>query len=652
MAAPKEDMQGFKAALKAQQENQTAKSVSFVEGDVEEEKAKEAGVEGEAADELSPEELKIVEENPEMKWKLWKLDPETKRPINPESGEVMRKKSYKKAQKTWSRLMKGKSIQPKAAKKAALKKKQEQIADQVSADVIKSWHTVHPDLMERQPTMNVMTMGHVAHGKSTLMKAMSGESTQRSSSELKANMTIKLGYASAKIYKCPKCPRPRCFHYHKSTESKPNCKYADQCGYEGHLDLLRHYSFVDCPGHHSYMGTMLSAPSVVDGAILVVAANTPCPAPQTAEHMSAAHMLGMSDKVIVAQNKVDLVNLQRAVENSYEIESFVRNYTEDRPRIVPICAQMECNIDAFCESLVKYIPVPERDMTAPLRMICIRSFDVNKPGTTWETLQGGVLGGTIMQGTLKVGMDVEIRPGFVVRNGGTLQAIPIHTKVISIQNGSTSLGIAAPGGNVGVQTTIDPSLTKDNLMVGALVGVPDTLPPVFNEALISYRLMNKAMRNMHATKDAGDGKKRSTKVKMKVGEKLLLNIGSHSCQGEVVAMDVNAKFEDGRVLKSGGIFGPTCRVKLSYPACAACGTMVAVSMKLGDSWRLVGRAMLEGVKPLPIRKPQVARDAEAVLAPDQTKLGEEDEKKEKEGSDTDGDDNDEDAAEADEPTDV
>lgn len=598
--------------------------------------------------ELSDEEKKLIEENPEMAFKAWLLDPDTKRPINPESGEVMRKKSYKKALKTWGRLLKGKSIKPKAQKKAEAKKKEALKKDEVPDDVIVTWHALHPGLMDRQPTMNVMTMGHVAHGKSTLMKAMSGESTQRSSSELKANMTIKLGYASAKIYWCPNCPRPKCYKYHKSTEKDPKCDNRDVCGYQGILKLIRHYSFVDCPGHHSYMGTMLSAPSVVDGAILVVAANTPCPAPQTAEHMSAAHMLNLSEKVLVAQNKVDLVSLQRAVENSYEIESFVRNYTDNRPRIIPICAQMECNIDAFCESLVKHIPVPKRDMAAPLRMICIRSFDVNKPGTTWEGLQGGVLGGTIMDGVLKVGMDVEIRPGFVVRNSGKLEAIPIRTQVVSIQNGTTQLGIAAPGGNVGVQTTIDPSLTKDNMMVGALIGKPGTLPPVFNEALISYRLMNKAMRNM-AADAAGKSSKKSGKVKMKVGEKLLLNIGSHSCQGEVVKLVENAKFEDGRELAGGnsGIFGPMAKVKLSYPACAACGTMVAVSMKLGDSWRLVGRAILEGVKPLPIRDTHAAHEGEAVAVPDQTGMPPQDEVDEKtEAADPADDDG------ADEPTDI
>jgi len=331
--------------------------------------------------------------------------------------------------------------------------------------------------------------------------------------------------------------------------------------------------------------------------------------------MSAAFMLGLADKMLVAQNKVDLVSPQRAVENSYEIENFIRNYTDDRPRVVPICAQMECNIDAFCESMVNLIPVPKRRMDIGLRMICIRSFDINKPGTQWQDLQGGVIGGTIMSGTLKAGMDIEIRPGFVVRNDGKLGAIPIKTRVVSIQNGPTPLTIAAPGGNVGVQTTIDPSLTKDNLMVGAMIGTPGTLPPVFNECVLTYQLMNKAMRTLHTSKEDEKSKK-SSKLKMRVGEKLLLNIGSHSCQGEVTKMGGTAKFEDGREYKSGDMFGPIIEVKLGYPACAACGTMIAISMKLGEAWRLVGRAILEGVKPLPIREPKRARDGDKVDAPE------------------------------------
>ena len=99
------------------------------------------------------------------------------------------------------------------------------------------------------PPRSTGTIGHVAHGKSTVVKAISGVQTVRFKNELERNITIKLGYANAKIYKAadPSCPRPRCYRaYGSSKEDSPAC---DAPGFEGtRMELLRHVSFVDCPG--------------------------------------------------------------------------------------------------------------------------------------------------------------------------------------------------------------------------------------------------------------------------------------------------------------------------------------------------------------------------------------------------------------------
>jgi hypothetical protein len=93
------------------------------------------------------------------------------------------------------------------------------------------------------------TIGHVAHGKSTVVKAISGVQTVRFKNELERNITIKLGYANAKIYRAadPACPRPWAYRaYGSSKEDAPAC---DVPGFEGtKMELLRHVSFVDCPG--------------------------------------------------------------------------------------------------------------------------------------------------------------------------------------------------------------------------------------------------------------------------------------------------------------------------------------------------------------------------------------------------------------------
>lgn len=99
-----------------------------------------------------------------------------------------------------------------------------------------------PEIISRQATINIGTIGHVAHGKSTVVKAISGVQTVRFKNELERNITIKLGYANAKVYKCknPECPRPGNYRSFKSDkEVDPDCE-REGCG--GKYELLRHVS--------------------------------------------------------------------------------------------------------------------------------------------------------------------------------------------------------------------------------------------------------------------------------------------------------------------------------------------------------------------------------------------------------------------------
>jgi len=115
-----------------------------------------------------------------------------------------------------------------------------------------------PEIIARQATINIGTIGHVAHGKSTVVKALSTVQTVRFKNELERNITIKLGYANAKIYKCdnPACPRPTCYRsYGSEKEIDPPCE-REGCG--GRYRLKLHTSFVDCPGHDILMSTMVS----------------------------------------------------------------------------------------------------------------------------------------------------------------------------------------------------------------------------------------------------------------------------------------------------------------------------------------------------------------------------------------------------------
>lgn len=180
------------------------------------------------------------------------------------------------------------------------------------------------------------TIGHVAHGKSTVVKSISGTHTVRFKNELERNITIKLGYANAKLYKCdnPSCERPDSYAAYGSSKedtfSCPGCK-------AGNMRLQRHISFVDCPGHDILMATMLNGAAVMDGALLLISANEVCPQPQTMEHLAAVEIMKLQHLLII-QNKIDLVTEEDALKQHDKILSVVDGTVAQGSPVIPISA--------------------------------------------------------------------------------------------------------------------------------------------------------------------------------------------------------------------------------------------------------------------------------------------------------------------------
>nr|CAG8447412.1 4006_t:CDS:10 [Entrophospora candida] len=385
-----------------------------------------------------------------------------------------------------------------------------------------------PEVISRQATINIGTIGHVAHGKSTVVKAISGVQTVRFKNELERNITIKLGYANAKVYKCEneECLRPGCYKsYRSDKEEHPLCERAG-CG--GKMKLLRHVSFVDCPGHDILMATMLNGAAVMDAALLLIAGNESCPQPQTSEHLAAIEIMKLKN-IIILQNKVDLCK-ESACEEHYEsILSFVKGTVADGAPIVPISAQLKYNIDVINEYIVKKIPIPIRDFTSDPRLIVIRSFDVNKPGAEVNELKGGVAGGSLLCGVLKVGDEIEVRPGILTKdNEGKIHCKPIFSRIVSLFAEHNDLKFAVPGGLIGVGTKIDPTLCRADRLVGQVLGSVGKLPQIYTELEINYFLL----RRLLGVKT--DDKKQTKVSKLTKSEVLMVNIGSTSTGGRVL----------------------------------------------------------------------------------------------------------------------
>jgi translation initiation factor 2 subunit 3 len=407
--------------------------------------------------------------------------------------------------------------------------------------------------LPRQPEINIGLIGHVDHGKTTLTQALTGQWTDRHSEELKRGISIKLGYADAAFYKYPGLEPPACYG---SKEKGPG-------GEKG--EFLRSVSFVDAPGHETLMAIMLSGAAIMDGALLMVAANEKCPQPQTREHLVSLEITGAKNVVIV-QNKIDLVSEERAKENYEEIKAFVKGSVAEDAPIIPISAHHDVNLDALIEAIERHIPTPKRDASKAALMYAARSFDINHPGATPDKLAGGVVGGTLTEGTLKVGDEIEIAPGLPVEEKGRTFIQPITTKIISLMCGGVVVDHVDPGGLLAVGTELDPAITKSDSLSGKIVGPVGKLPPVWEEFTVKTTLLERVV-----------GSAEGAEVEpVKTREPLMLTVGTATTVGVVTSAR-----------------GDTADVKLKLPVCARSGQRIGISRRVGGRWRLIGHGTIE-----------------------------------------------------------
>jgi len=403
------------------------------------------------------------------------------------------------------------------------------------------------------PSVNIGVVGHVDHGKTTLVYGLTGMWTDRHNEEIKRGISIRLGYADATFYRCERCEGPDSFG------TQPECPV---CG--GKAVAFRSVSFVDAPGHETLMATMLSGSALMDGAMLVIAANETCPQPQTKEHLMALQLVGIRNIVIV-QNKIDVVSQKEALRHYEQIRAFVKGTIAENAPIIPVSAQKAINMGALVEALDQTIPVPERDPNAEPLMLLARSFDVNKPGSNWRDLKGGVIGGSLIRGILRESDDIEIRPGLQVQAENRFRWEPIETKITTINAGSRKVTEATPGGLLGIGTKLDPALTKSDALAGQVAGHPGKLPPVWDRIRFRVTLMERVV-----------GASSETQIEpLKHNEPLMLSVGTAVTVGIVV----NTRKD-------------IVETTLKRPVCAETGARIAISRQVGGRWRLIGMGVL------------------------------------------------------------
>ena len=411
------------------------------------------------------------------------------------------------------------------------------------------------------PEINIGVAGHVDHGKTTLVRAITGKWTMQHSEELKRGITIRLGYADSVIAKCAKCNK---FVFGEACQT---CK--------SKTTPLRAFSVVDAPGHETLMAVMLAGAAIIDGAILVVAANEPVPQPPPAEHLMALKVLGIKN-IIVVQNKVDTVTKDAAKENYVQIKKFVKDTLGFDVPIIPISGQRGANMDLLAEALQEFIPTPKRSTSEEPRMLVARSFDINKPGAEIEKLVGGVLGGAILSGKFKVGDKIELKPGIrFEKKGGQVEWKTVSTTITGISAGNQLVKEKGPGGSVAISTTLDPATTKQDAFVGAVVGLAGNASGTSSAApRAAHSGVPAAVEKLDLKISLFDyviGTKEKLKIEaFKQYEPLMISIGTATTVG---------------IIQSAG---KSLKLSLKRPVVAQKGDKVAIARQVQSRWHLIG----------------------------------------------------------------
>ena len=405
-----------------------------------------------------------------------------------------------------------------------------------------------------QPDISIGLVGHVDHGKTTLTERFSGKWTDTHFEEIKRGITIKLGYANSSFYKFKNKETGKIDY--SPTPSGPNKEKGE---------LTRTVSFIDAPGHESLMATMISGAAIMDGAVLLVAANEKCPQPQTEEHLMALEIIGCKN-IVVAQNKIDLVTEKEAQENYKQLKAFLKGTIAENAPIVPISAQRDININYLIQAIEETIKTPKRDTKKDPVMYIARSFDINKPGTEISTLVGGVLGGALKEGQFKIGDEISILPGMPIEKEGKKIWQTIKTKIIGLQTGKDPIEIAEPGGSVAVLTSLDPYYVKGDSLRGNIAGHEGKMPSVWEEFTLKTTLLDRVV-----------GESGSKEVQaIKLAEPLMLNVNSAATIGVATQLKKNA-----------------ANIKLKLPVCCTKEDRITISRMIGNRWRLIGYGTIE-----------------------------------------------------------
>ena len=291
-----------------------------------------------------------------------------------------------------------------------------------------------------KPHLNIGTIGHVDHGKTTLTAAIT-------------NTLAAKGLATAMAFD----------QIDASPEEKAR-GVTIQISHVPYETSKRHYAHIDCPGHKDYIKNMITGAAQMDGAILVVAA-TDGPMPQTKEHLLLAHQVNVP-RLVVALNKVDAVTDPELLDLvEMEIKELLKKYQfEENTPIIRVSAlkalegdkEAQEGIMKLMDTVDEWIPTPVRDLDKPFLMPVEDVFSIKGRGT--------VVTGRIETGVVKVGAEIEI-----VGIKDTKKSV-----VTGVEMFHQSLDQGQAGDNAGILLR---GIEKDDVLRGQVLAKPGSVKP-------------------------------------------------------------------------------------------------------------------------------------------------------------------------------
>ena len=207
------------------------------------------------------------------------------------------------------------------------------------------------------------------------------------------------------------------------------------------------------------------------------------------------------------------------------------------------------------------VEIPKKDTASEPVFLIARSFDINRPGTKISDLKGGVFGGVLKKGKLKVGDSIEIKPGLMIKKGNQQTYKTIKTKILSLHKGDKIVEAVFPGASISVETELDPFMTKTDSLTGCIASIEGVLPEITNKIKIKAKLFDEVL-----------GISEHKKIEpFKTKEFLMLS--------------VNTTITVGTVEK---IHGDEIELNLNIPIVAMKDNNVGIARNILGHWRLVG----------------------------------------------------------------